>query len=61
MGRIPHTGGYDPASNHDRPQDYYKENLLGSVLEVEITAQTKYLTYVKTKACGFHSAMYLHI
>src|SRR5215510_6936807 len=34
---------------------------LGSVLEVEMTAQAEPLAYVKTRACGLHSVTYLHI
>lgn len=37
------------------------EELLGSVLEVEMTAQSEHITCVKTRACGFQSAIYLHI
>jgi len=33
----------------------------GSVLEVEMRAQSERLTYVKASACELHSATYLHI
>jgi len=33
----------------------------GSVLKVAMTAKLAQLTYIKTKCCGSHSAMYLRI
>ena len=34
---------------------------MGSVLKVEMTAKPEQFTYVKTKCCGLHLAMCLHI